>query len=413
MTTPVGLPNYQQLRKILAGREVVRGTAVTKTNKWYGRLELVRRQTLADSEEFAGTFFQDYTPIRGAVIVDGTYYQPLSYEDAHLFCYTVKGAFTPTSDGNPTPGYSYPFRHAASRDDRDTASFEYGYPGMVYACNGVMFPEFTISSDIDDAQAVWKWNSRAIGIGKDLKPGLDDVAATSGTTTTFVKTAWAQTVNAWAGAWVHFKSGTIGNIGLFREVLSNDATTLTFLNALPSAVTAADVIDVYPVFTSGVTDRDREMIKGPGTKLYLDTTTIETTEQTGRFISFSVTATLNAAYKRFMDNVDVMSNKQDLGPIRVTGQLRLEFDRKREWDKWKAMAPDKIAIVQRGSTINAAPATTKTAKIYVYNAQYDDPTEDVRGNNCTITWPFRGYVDSVEGVPAQFLITNKQATLLA
>src|SRR4030095_16038355 len=217
----------------------------------------------------------------------------------------------------------------------------------------------------------------------------------------------------WAGAWVHFKSGTAGNVGLFREVLSNDATSLTFLNALPSPVVAADTIDVYPVFTSGIGDRTSEMIKGPGTKLFLDTTTIETTEQTGRFISFSVTATLNAAYKRFMDNVNTMSNKQDLGPIRVTGQLRLEFDRKREWDKWKAMAPEKIAIVQTGSTINTAPATTKAAKIYIYNAQYDDPTEDIRGNNVTITWPFRGYVDSIEGVPLQVLIKNTQATLLA
>src|SRR4029453_19655003 len=123
MTTPVGLPNYQQLRKILAGGEVVRGTAVTGTNKWYGRLELVRRQTLAGSEEFAGPFFQDYTPIRGAVMVDGTYYQPMSYEDAHLFCYTVKGAFTPVDDTNTVHGYSYAFRNPPTRDDGETPVF--------------------------------------------------------------------------------------------------------------------------------------------------------------------------------------------------------------------------------------------------------------------------------------------------
>lgn len=411
MTTPVGLPNYQQLRGIRAGLEVVRGTSATKTNKWYGRLELARHQPLADSEDFASTFFQDYTPVRGAVMVDGTYYQVMSYEDPMLFRYAVKGAVAAVDDGNTVHGYTYVFRHSATRDDRDTACFEYGYP-MVYACEGVMFPEFTISSDIDDGGAVWKWNSRAIAISKDLKAGYDDVAATSGTTTTFVKTAWGLTVSALIGQWVHFKTGTAGNIGLFREITANDATSITFA-ALPSAVAAADTIDIYGGFTAGISDRVRENIKGPGTKLYLDTTTIGTTEITGRFISFSVTATLNAAYKRFMDNVSTMSTKQDLGPIRVTGQLRLEFDRKREWDKWKALAPEKIRIKQTGAVISTSPATTKSAVIDIYNAVYDDPTEDVRGNNITVTWPFRGYVDTTEGVPAQWSITNTQTALLA
>lgn len=407
MSQPIGIPNYEQLRVLNVGREIIRGTKVTKTNKWYGKLALTRHHDLAESDEFAGTFFGRYTPVRGAVMVDGTYYQPLSYEDPHLLSYAVEGKMTPTDDGNTTHGYTYPFRHTGTRDDRDTASVEAGYPGMAMESEGLMFPEFTISSDIDDAQAVWKFNSRAIAITKDRKVGLDDVAATSGTTTTFVKTAWGQTIDALIGGWAHFKTGTAGNLGLFREILDNDATSLTFA-ALPSAVTAADTIDVYPPFTAGITDRDREMVKGPGTTL-----TLNGESTGGRFISFSVTANLNAAYKRFMDNVDQMSNKQDLGMTMVSGQVRLEWDRKREWEMWKALSPEDIVIQQLGTTIDSGAATKKAAKIEIFNAQWNTPTEDVRGHNVTCTWPFWAYVDTGEACPAEWTIKNKQSTMLA
>lgn len=414
MTTPVGIPNYQQLKRTLGGVEIIRGTAVAVTNKDYANVQLSRAQALADVEEYAGTWFQDYTPTRGAVMVSGAWAQNLAYEDPHLFRYGIKGGVTGTSDGNPTPGFTYPFLHTATRDDLDTRTVEYGVPGQVWLCTGLILPEPTISADIDDASAVWKYSSPVIAISKDLKAGLDDVAATSGTTTTFVKTAWGQTISALVGQWVHFKTGTAGNIGLFREITANDATSITFA-ALPSAVTAADTIDIYGGFTAGVSDRTREYVKAPGTKLYLDLVagTIGTTEITGRFISFSVTFAANIAYKRFMDNASTMSNRVDRGPVRVSGQLRLEFDRKLEWDKYKALTASKIRIQQTGAAINVGPNTFKTATIDIYNAQFDTPTEDVRGNNITATWPFRGYVGSAEAVPAQISIKNQQATLLA
>lgn len=412
MTTPVGGPNYAQLVRNQSGVETIRGTVATPTNKWYGKLDLQRHQALAESDDYAGTFFADYTPVRGAVSVDGTYTQQLAYEDAFLFRYGMKGAVVPVSDGNATPGYTYTFRHTATRDDLDTSSHEYGDPIMIMACQGLFFPEMTISSDIDDAQATWKLNARVAGLGMDLKAGLDDVAATSGTTTTFVKTAWGLTISAWVGAWVHFKTGTAGNVGFWREITANDATSITFA-ALPAAVVAADTIDIYPVFTAGITDRVREKIAGPGTKLYLDTTTIGTTEIPGRLISFSVTETINAGYKRFMDNVTTMSPRMDRGPIRVRGQVRLELDRKREWDKYKAMAPEKIRIRQTGSTINVSPATTKLATIDIYSAVWDDPTFDQRGNNNTATWPFWGYVDTAQAVPLEVAFKHAGATLLA
>jgi hypothetical protein len=415
MTTPVGLPNYQQLGYVYSGVETARGTKVAPTNVWYGRMDINRRQPLAESEEFRGTFFTDYTPVRGAVMVDGTYYQPLAYEDAFLLRYAIDGGVAGVSDGNGTPGYTYTFAWNPSRDEIDTASVEHSPGGLIFESQGLVFPEVTLSGDIDDAQAVWKWNSRVVAISMDEKAGLDDVAASSGTTTTFVKTGWAQTIDALIGRYVHFKSGTAANIGLFREILDNDATSITFA-ALPAAVTAADVIDVYNEPTSGISDRAREMIAFPGTKLWMlatGGTPSASNDVEGRFISFSVTAQNNIVYKRFAENVNTTSNKVDLGTRRVTGQVRLEFDRWREWRNYVDLTAEYIRIQQTGSTINVSPATTKEATIDIWNAQWDDPTFDVRGNNRTVTFPFRGYVYASEGVAAEFSFKHAGATLLA
>ena len=414
MTVPVGLPNYDQLHVIYAGDEDTRGTKPTIDNKWYGKLQLDRRQPLADSDEYAGTFFADYTPVRGPVEVTGSYNQPLAYEDlSFLPRYGMQGGITPTDDGNTTHGYLYTYAHTGSRDDLDSASIEYGTPGMMYDCSMLMFPEFTISADIDDAQSNWKWSSRVMALSKERIAGTDDKAATGGSTTTFVATGWGLTVDALAGAWVHFKTGTAGNIGLFREVLSNTSTTLTFRYALPSAVQSGDTIDVYGLPTAGIADRTREMIKAPGTLLYLDTGTIGTTLITGRFLSFSITSLQNLAPKRFMENTNGYSNRLDRGMVRVSGQIRLEFDRKREWENWKNLTPEKMRIKQTGSVIDSGASTNKYAQIDVLNLAWDSPTEDKRGNNITVTLPFRGYVDPGTGVPFKLYCKTKQSSLLA
>jgi hypothetical protein len=412
MTTPVGAPNYDQLRRCRSGLEIIRGTKATPTNPWYGMLALTRTQALADSNEYAGTFFQDYTPVRGAIDVAGPYQQNMSYEDPHLFRYAIKGGVTGTDDTNSVHGYTYDFTHTGSRDDLDTFSNEGGAPPMILEGQGLFFPEWTLSADIDDAQAVWKFSATAAGISLDRKAGLNDVAATSGTTTTFVKSAWGLTISAWVGGWVHFKTGTAGNIGLWREITANDATSLTFA-AVTAAVTAADTVDVYAPYTAGISDRTREMIAAPGTTLYLDTGTIGTTLQSGRFISFSITSQINASYKRFLENTSTKSNKMDRGMVRVTGQVRLEFDRRQEWDAFTGLTAEKIRIKQTGSVIDSGAGTTKSITVDVLNAVFDSPTTDKRGNNVVATFPFRAYVDISAGYPLKVSVKNKQSVLLA
>jgi hypothetical protein len=405
--------NERQLYRNYWGTELILGTSVTPTYRMYGDLRLTRSRPIADRNEYAGTFFKDYTAVRGGVVVDGTYAQNMTYEDAPiLYRYSVQGGVAGVTDGNATPGYTWTQKPTASRKDIDFISAELGYPGFPFTSTGLHFPEFTISGDIDNAEACWMFNARALALTKNPKANaLSSQVATGGSTSTVVKAAAGWTVNAYAGAFVEMLTGTAGNIGQKREIVSNDATTLTLAGYLPSAVVNTDTFSVGGVFTTGIADRVRETIEAPGTKLYLDTSSaIGTTEVPGRMISFSVNYNVNSSGKRFMDNTTGYS-RFGFGATVVTGQVRLEGDDRDEYDAWIAGTDSKIRIKQTGSVIDSGAGTTKSAQIDIPFVEWDALTEDDRENNVTFTLTFRGMVDPSAGYPGQFVTKNKLSVL--
>lgn len=406
------LPNEQQLTRFYAGTEAFLGTLVPPTFKLYGELQLNLARALADRNEYAGTRFKDYTPVRGPSIVDGTYVQPLSYEDLPMLArYALVGGSAAVDDTNTVHGYTYTQKPTPGKFDIDFLSGEYGFTGLPFQCTGFHFPEFTISGDIDDAEACWKWNSRVLALTKTLKAAVTD-AATSGSTTTIVKTAAGWTVDQFAGAYVMMTGGpTTANLNQKREILSNTATTLTVIGAFPAAVVATDTFQIGGLFTAGIADRTRETIDFPGTQLFMDqASTIGTSQVLGRFISFSVTWANNSVGKRFAENTTGYS-RYGFGAHVVTGQIRMEFDSRAEYDWWLANTAQKIRIKKTGTVIDSGAVTAKNAQIDIYNAQFDSFPMDTRDNNVTTTITFRGYVDATAGVPAAIITKNKLATL--
>lgn len=406
------IPNEQQLIRTYGGTEAVLGTLVPPTFRLYGTMALTRTRALADRNEYNGTRFKDFTPVRGPVVVDGTYAQALTYEDGPILSrYAMAGGNAGVTDGATTPGYTYVKKPSPDVFDIDFMSGEYGFPGLgPFTYTGLHFPEFTISGDIDNAEACWQWNARALALTKDMKAAIAG-AATSGSTSTITKIAAGWTVNAFAGAYVTMKTGTAGNIGQVRKILSNTATDLTVVGVFPAAVAAADTFEIHGIFTAGIADRTRETIDFPGTLLYLDNqTAIGTTLVPGRFISFSITFNSNSAGKRFAENVTGYS-RFGFGAFVVTGQVRLEFDGRAEYDKWIAGSYTAIRIKQLGSIIDVATSTRKLAQIDIYATQWDAFPMDARGENVTVTATFRGYVDPTETIPGGLTWKNKLATL--
>lgn len=408
------LPNSVALKRAYFGTEAIAGTAVAPTYRVYANLMLNRTRQLADRDEFAGTFFGDYTPVFGPWEIDGTLETSLTYEDLAIYPrYSLAGGGTGVTDGESTPGYAYTRRPHATSLDVDSATIEGGTPNMPWTASGVIFPEFTISADVDDSEAAWKWSSPIKAVSRDLVDG-ESAAATGGTTTTITNTGIGWTVNEHAGSYVTMTGGTAGNIGQSRLILSNTTDTLTVSQAFPSAVTAADVYSITGRFTAGIADRDREIIAAPGTQLFIDALggTIGTTEAENRFISFSVTYQSGmTTFKRFMENVDGFSARPDLGKRRVMGQVRLEFDRRDEYDDFVAGIGNQIRIYKEGSVIDSGAGTNKYAQIDVYNAVWSEFTEDERNSNITATFGFRGFVDTGEGVPWELEVVNTLSTL--
>lgn len=415
MTTAFNVaPNSAALKRAYFGTEAFAGTPVAPTYRVYAMTRLAATRQLADREEYAGTLFGDYTPVFGPWEIDGTLEQPLTYEDlAILPRYSLAGGGTGVSDSESTPGYVYTRRPDPDSLNIDTATIEGGVPNMPWTAAGIIFPEFTISADIDDSEAAWKWSSPIKGVSKDYK-ATTSVTATGGSATTVVDSGASWTTNQFQGAYIRALTGTAGNIGQIREIASNNGTTLTLATAFPASAASSDTFEISGVFTAGIADRTREIIAGPGTTLYNDALggTIGTTDVPGRFISFSVTYQSGlTTWKRFMENVDGFTAKPDLGKRRVMGQVRLEFDRLDEWENFAAGIGQMLRIAQTGSTIDSGAGTTKEATIDIYNAVWSNFTEDERNSNITVTLPFTGFVDTSEGVPFELAVKTALSTL--
>jgi hypothetical protein len=410
------IPNEQQLRRIQAGTEALgaRGTAVAPTYKLYGDLAVTKTQALADRNEYDGTFDGWITPVRGAVEVAGTYAQPLTYEDAAILArYGIKGQVAGVDDTNTVHGYLYSYVGTPSVDDLDAFTAEYGHPGNPWLSAGLMFNAFTVSADIDDTEAIWKWASDLYGRSKD--PIANQVATatpiTSYAGSTITKTAAGWTINAFTGNYVRVNGGT--GAGQIRLIASNTATTIVVTAPFIPALDATSTIEIPGGFTTGLTDRVREAIDAPGTQLFIDNVggTIGTTPVLGKFISFSVTYTNNITAKRFMENTNTNSTKTGRGMRQITGQLRMEFEDHAEFDKFAANVPRLIRIQKTGSQINAAPLTNKYIRLDLPAGYWDAVTEDTRDNNITATFAFKAYKDVTLGYPFKFDVKNKLAVL--
>lgn len=405
------LPNENQLRIIQAKTETpgARGTAVVPTYKLYGDLQLEKKRPLVARSDFTGGFSPRQDPVYGPIEVAGTYAQPLYYEDLSILArYLVKGQVAGVTDGNGTPGYTYTYEPSRAIDDIDSFTAEHGFPGMPFQSTLCMFSQATISCDMDDSEAIWKWSSNVFAKSKDLKAATL-FTATSATSTTITLTAAGWTVNAFAEAYVEITGGV--GVGQVRRIVSNTATVLTVSPAFVTTPDATSVCRISGVFTTGIGDRTREEIAGPGTDVYCDDSSPGVTNINDRVVSWSVTWNNGIYGKRMMDDEAGFSDKLGRGDRIVTGVLVMEFDTRTEYDNWEAKTRRYLRFEKIGSAINVGPNTFKNARIDVTRVFWDSPTMSLRQNNILVSMPFWAYYDSSAGEEASILVKTTQSVL--
>ena len=403
------VPNSVSRRTVLAGTETVRGAAVTPTYRWRGELEINRSRDVNRAPEATGTRDRLVTPNLGLPSFDGTYGEQLTFQSLGQHArYWLKA-------GDPAVGDSAAGTEAFTRafvpgDTLDSATLEYGFPGLGFRSVGVLHNEGTITFDFDDADGVWKFSSSLLPASKDALPGTEKHATTTATSTVLTVSGATWTVNEYAGAWVTILDGA--GYGQQRQVVSNTATALTVAPAFSPAPTVGDRFRVEGLFTAGISVPNEVKIATPGTKVYIDPAdgTIGSTQVRNRMISGNITVANALAPKWFLENIDNPSNKMDEGDRIISGQLQMEFDRRDEYEQLSNLDEVAIRIAKTGPVIDATEGSNYLAQIDVARAVWTNYTPGTRQNNITATFAFDAYVPAASDILEVTTITP-QATL--
>lgn len=410
------IPNVDRARRIYVGTETVRGTAVAPTYRWGGQLRIDRRTPILDRTEDTGGYDADTgTPVYGPAEIDGTYAVPLTFQRlATLPRYAMAPEPTPTGDGNTVEGFTYVYTPGDAFPD--TATVLHGWDGMQWRSTMLLFNEFTIRADVDDANADWQWSSRVFARSKALQVQIDEVALSAvsiaGGVHVLTPTGGGLTADALVGQYVQLMDGPgAPQVGL---ITANTTTTITVDRTFSPAPTTSTTIEVSADWPTGIAEEDGDEINAKGTKLYIAEEGGTPTDhlQVG-FKAFSVTQTANIAGKRFMEEETAdYSDKIDRGMRRVTAQLTFEFDTWREYARWEEQVKRVVHISKtNGPVIDSGAGTRHTALIALPAMYYETVAEEVRGNNIIATFGGRAFVDATEGHALELTVKTDLETL--
>ena len=397
------IPNDERNQQFYAAIESSPGVpATTGFYRVNGRLDIpVGSPPLADSDDVTGTFMSRGTPSRTIRIPSGNFSAPASYERFPWWArLAVQSGGTPdTSVGGVNTYVQVP---PLTVDDVNTATVMAGVEGNGFRYTGVRATEFNIAIDVDNTEGSWALPGTANAGGVDELPGSEIGVVTSATATTVTVTGAGWTTNEWEGAFyfADFGSGT----GDVRQIVSNTTDTITVSTAFLNMPSSGDPYRIAGMFPAGAPTLAEEKIANAGTKLWiLPSGRTQTPDNyiKNRIISanFNISSSLDA--KVFLENAPgTTSGIYGRGALRISGSVRMEFDRYDELAAMKALDELHIIAEQEGNEIDAT-GTNKSARIEVTRAVWNEQTRDTRNNNLTQTLTFEGYYD-----PEPFKITT-------
>ena len=404
------IPNDERNQQFYAAIESSPGVpATTGFYRVNGRLDIpVGSPPLADSDDVTGTFMSRGTPSRTIRIPSGNFSAPASYERLPWWARlaVVSGG---TPDVSAAPVYTYVQEPPLTVDDVNTATVMAGVEGNGFQYTGVRATEFNVAIDVDNTEGNWQISGTANAGGVDELPGSEIGVVTSATTTTVTVTGAGWTVDEWEGAFffADFGSGT----GEVRQIVSNTADTLTVSTAFSVAPAVGSDYRIAGLFPAGAPVLAEEKIANAGTKLWIlpsGGTQTATNYIKNRIISanFNISSSLDA--KVFLENAPgTTSGIYGRGSLRISGSVRMEFDRYDELYAMKQLDELLIIAEQTGNEIETS-GVDKLARIEVTRAVWNEQTRDTRNNNLTQTLTFEGYYDPV---PFRITTRNGLATL--
>lgn len=165
--------------------------------------------------------------------------------------------------------------------------------------------------------------------------------------------------------------------------------------------------------TGSIAERTRELIKAPGTKIYVDGTTLGSTQVAGRFIGGSITINNNLDYKFFAEDENAAAaNKVGRGDRTVDAQFSFEFDSDAEFANYRSATPVErfIRIEREGTQIHGGSAVNKRAR-FDLNGYWSSVEPSYRNNNKILTFGLGARYNTSSAYALSAEVVNQLATL--
>lgn len=166
-------------------------------------------------------------------------------------------------------------------------------------------------------------------------------------------------------------------------------------------------------YTGAISDRTTEVIRAPGTKMYLDTATLGSTQLTGKLISASVTGNNNLHMKAFAeDDGSWAANKVGRGLRRFDAQFVLEFDSDTQFAQYRSSTPTEVFIrlEREGTQIHGTSVTNKRIRLDM-NGYWSTISWGDREGNIIATFGFSAYYNATSGYDLKAEVVNALSTL--
>lgn len=165
--------------------------------------------------------------------------------------------------------------------------------------------------------------------------------------------------------------------------------------------------------TGSIAERTRELIKAPGTKIYVDSSTIGSTQVQARFIGGSLTINNNLDFKFFAeDEDDAAANKVGRGDVDVDAQFTFEFDSDTEFANYRSSTPVErfIRIEREGTQIHGGSVVNKRAR-FDLNGYWSSIEPGYRNNNKILTFGLGSRYNTSSAYAISAAVVNALASL--
>ena len=245
-----------------------------------------------------------------------------------------------------------------------------------------------IEARLSHEEVPW-WMSMALKGGTSTRTGTTTGSTPPGYTYTITPSDTADDLDTFT-----LKMGDGATCYVYRRVAVNSMTLRCNPNAGGEATwrISLDCIAIFVGVSTfdTATDISRTMVQSNGSKMYMDTTTIGTTQVQNKLRNFSVTVANNIEEKRFVESGITAAADFGRGLQRITGDFTIEHLDDTTFALMRANTKQKIRFEQTGAAIGATPTTNYLLQVDIPQAALNAPSESYAGQNLVYTYPFLG-----------------------